>query len=175
MVVATPSGWQGVLAGPTGIQLGSRLISFNIWPGHPNCIEPGKRPRITLTPTLVLKGNKPVLGISIVGGDVQDQTTLRIVTGHIDFGMMPADLVTSPRFFSQHHVGSFNQPPPKLGVLSIQNKFDAKTITQLKSRGHILEITKEPPSRDTAIFIDQKTGLIHAAGNPETNRHAAAF
>src|SRR5439155_24070010 len=55
VVAATPSGWSGVLAGHTGIWLGSRLQSFNIWPGHPNCIEAGKRPRITLTPTLILK------------------------------------------------------------------------------------------------------------------------
>ena len=55
MVAATPSGWSGVLAGETGVWLGSRLQSFNLWQGHPNCIEPGKRPRITLTPTIVLK------------------------------------------------------------------------------------------------------------------------
>jgi gamma-glutamyltranspeptidase/glutathione hydrolase len=51
VVAATPSGWSGVLAGRTGVWLGSRLQSFNTWPGHINCIEPGKRPRVTLTPT----------------------------------------------------------------------------------------------------------------------------
>ena len=62
VVVATPSGWSGVQAGDTGVWLGTRLQSFNTWPEHPNCIEPGKRPRITLTPTLVLKGGKPLSG-----------------------------------------------------------------------------------------------------------------
>ena len=79
VVVATPSGWSGVQAGETGIWLGTRLQSFNTWEGHPNCIVPGKRPRITLTPTLVLKQGKPVLAVSVAGGDGQDQAGLQAV------------------------------------------------------------------------------------------------
>ena len=75
LVAATPSGWSGVLAGQTGVWLGSRLQSFNLWQGHPNCIEPGKRPRITLTPTLVLKQDRPMIAVSVAGGDNQDQVT----------------------------------------------------------------------------------------------------
>jgi len=51
-------------------------------------VEPGKRPRITLTPTLVLKDGKPVIVISVAGGDLQDQTTLNLLLNHIDFGML---------------------------------------------------------------------------------------
>src|SRR5262249_40203013 len=79
IVAATPSGFSGALAGHTGVWLGSRLQCFNTWPGHPNCIEPGKRPRITLTPTLVLKDGKPVLAVSVAGGDGQDQTTVQLL------------------------------------------------------------------------------------------------
>src|SRR5262249_29033685 len=71
VVAATPSGWSGVVAGKTGVWLGTRLQSFNLWPAHPNAIEPGKRPRITLTPTLVLKSGQPVLAVSVAGGDGQ--------------------------------------------------------------------------------------------------------
>ena len=105
VVAATPSGWSGVLAGKTGVWLGSRLQSFNTWQGHPNRIEPGKRPRITLTPTLVLKDGKPVLAISVAGGDAQDQVTLQLVLNHIDFGLTPAQSVTAPRFMTNHFVG----------------------------------------------------------------------
>ena len=59
VVAATPSGWSGVVAGDTGVWLGSRLQSFNVWSDHPNVIEPGKRPRITLSPTLVLETTSP--------------------------------------------------------------------------------------------------------------------
>src|SRR5262249_40268245 len=71
VVAATPSGFSGVVAGKTGVFLGSRLQCFNVWEGHVNCIEPGKRPRITLTPTIVLRNGKPVMAVSVAGGDGQ--------------------------------------------------------------------------------------------------------
>lgn len=75
-VAATPSGRGGVPAAPTGVWLNSRLQSFNTWPHSPNRILPGKRPRITLSPTLVLKAGRPVLAIGVAGGDGQDQAAL---------------------------------------------------------------------------------------------------
>src|SRR5207245_1192209 len=98
VVAATPSGWSGVVAGRTGVWLGTRLQSFNTWKGHPNCIEPGKRPRITLSPTLVLKNGHPVIAISVAGGDGQDQTTLQVLLNLIDFGLSPSQAWTAPRF-----------------------------------------------------------------------------
>src|SRR5262249_2551064 len=80
VIAATPSGWSGVVAGDTGVWLGSRLQSFNTWEGHPDVIEPGKRPRVTLSPTIVLDGDqRPVLTISVAGGDNQDQMTLQLL------------------------------------------------------------------------------------------------
>src|SRR5207244_9956134 len=109
LVAATPSGFSGVVAGRTGVKLGTRLQCFNIWEGSPNCIEPGKRPRITLTPTLVLKDGKPVFAVSVAGGDGQDQTTLQLLLKAIDFGLSPAEAVTSPRFGTNHLLNSFRQ------------------------------------------------------------------
>jgi len=73
VVVATPSGWgdKGEI-GDTGIRLGCRLISFRSGPDnekHPNVVKPGKRPAITLTPTLVVKDGKPVIAVSVERGD----------------------------------------------------------------------------------------------------------
>src|SRR5262245_60183532 len=70
VVAATPSGFDGVVYGKTGVWLGSRLKSFNVWLDSPNVIEPGKRPRITLTPTLVLKDGKPIFATSVAGADM---------------------------------------------------------------------------------------------------------
>ncbi|HET8677046.1 MAG TPA: gamma-glutamyltransferase, partial [Blastocatellia bacterium] len=72
---ATPSGaWlPAVVAGDTGVLMGQRMQSFLLEEGHPNMLEPGKRPRITLTPTLVLKDGRPFLVLSTPGGDNQDQ------------------------------------------------------------------------------------------------------
>ena len=77
VVAATPSGWGGVPAGDTGLQLGSRMIGLTTWEGHPSVLVPGKRPRITLTPTLVMRDGKPVFAISVAGGDQQDQASIQ--------------------------------------------------------------------------------------------------
>ena len=94
VVAATPSGWSGALASDTGVWLGSRLQSFNTWEGHPDVIEPGKRPRITLSPTIVLdRDGRPEMAVSVAGGDNQDQMTLQLLVDRIDFGLTPAETV----------------------------------------------------------------------------------
>ncbi|NQU20736.1 MAG: gamma-glutamyltransferase [Candidatus Nealsonbacteria bacterium] len=175
VVAATPSGWGGTLAGRTGITLGSRLRSFNTWRGHVNCIEPGKRPRITLTPTIVLKDGKPVAAISVAGGDLQDQVTLQVLLGHIEFGMTPAEAVTAPRFGTDHLVGSFNQPAPKLGSLSVYESIGADAIEALKSRGHKVRIARPPLAHPVMLTLDPSTGRKQAAGDPKARRHARAY
>jgi gamma-glutamyltranspeptidase/glutathione hydrolase len=177
VVAATPSGFSGVIAGKTGVQLGTRLQSFNIWKGHPNCIEPGKRPRITLTPGIIFKDGKPILAISVAGGDLQDQTALQVICNVLDFGTTPAEAVSAPRFATNHHLGSFRQTPPKLGSLVLYSEFAKSTWDDLSARGH--KITTPPKNRHLAepsvIVIDQKTGELHAAGDPRAKRHAAAY
>ncbi|MBS0208335.1 MAG: gamma-glutamyltransferase [Planctomycetes bacterium] len=175
MVAATPSGWSGVLAGKTGIWLGTRLQSFNIWKDHPNCIEPGKRPRITLTPTIVLKDNKPTLAISVAGGDRQDQTGLQVLLNAVDFGMLPAQAVTAERFATDHHLGSFGQTPAKLGSLTAYDTVDEKTIAELKRLGHRVKQQRGPSASPVMIAIDPRDGTIRAAGDPSAGRHAAAW
>jgi gamma-glutamyltranspeptidase/glutathione hydrolase len=175
VVAATPSGWAGVMAGDTGIRLGSRLRSLNTWPGHPNCIEPGKRPRITLTPTLVFAGGKPVLAISVAGGDVQDQVTLQLLLSRIEFGLSPAEAVTAPRFATDHFVGSFNQTPPKLGSLSLDEGFPKATADALSARGHVVGRVRAPVGHPVVLAIDPKSGIKQAAGDPKARRHARAL
>jgi gamma-glutamyltranspeptidase/glutathione hydrolase len=175
VVAATPSGFSGVLAGRTGVWLGSRLQSFNAWEGHPNCIEPGKRPRITLTPTLVLRGGKPVLAVSVAGGDGQDQATLQLLLDAIDFGMSPEQAVTVPRFGTKHHLGSFRQTPPSLGSLLLYSTVDEEIIKDLGARGHKVQLVRRALWAPTMLSIDPKSGLLRGAGDPRARRHAAAY
>ncbi|MGB6044261.1 MAG: gamma-glutamyltransferase [Pirellulales bacterium] len=175
VVAATPSGWGGVLAGQTGVQLGSRLISLNSWKGHPNCIEPGKRPRITLTPTLVSKDGLPALAISVAGGDLQDQTTLQVLLNVIEFGMDPTAAVTAPRFSTAHHIGSFGQPPPQLGTLSIYDSVAASTIAELEQRGHKVHQVSGPIGQPVLLTFPTKERKKHVAGDPRADRHVAAY
>ncbi len=175
VVAATPSGWGGVVAGPTGVWLGTRLQSFNTVKGSPNQIEPGKRPRITLTPTLVMKDGKPVLAISVAGGDLQDQVSIQLLLNALDFGMTPGQSVTAPRFSTAHHINSFRQTPPILGNLTLYKDVGPDTLSALAARGHHLSPVQGPLGHPCVLAINPMTGTIRAAGDPQAHRHAAAY
>ncbi|MFQ5810786.1 MAG: gamma-glutamyltransferase family protein, partial [Armatimonadota bacterium] len=165
----------------TGVAQGNRLRCLNTTLGHPNRLEPGKRPRITLTPTLVTKDGKPVIAISVAGGDLQDQTTLNVLLSHIEFGKLPADAVTAPRFNTGHMENSFDSNPDREeafkspGSLRVQDDVAEHAQEELKKRGHDLSTTDGPIAHPVMIYIDQSTGTIYAAGDPEARRHAAAI
>jgi len=182
VVAATPScNLLSNRPGPSGVNQGNRVRSLNTTPRHPNRVEAGKRPRITLTPTLVTKGGKPVLAISVAGGDLQDQTTLNVLLGHVEFGMLPAAAVTAPRFNTGHHQGSFNPNPDRAaafvgaGTLRVNTGVSEKVRRELAERGHKVSKTSDPIAHPAMIYIEQQTGMIHAGGDPKAHRHAAAL
>ncbi len=182
IVAATPSGNQPyAVCQELGVAHGNRLRSLNTTVGHPNCIEPGKRPRITLTPTIVMKDNKGVLAISVAGGDLQDQTTLNCLLNHIEFGMMPKDAVTAPRFNTGHHQGSFDPNPDRkktlgtLGSLRLNDSISESVKRELENRGHTIETTSRNIANPVMIYVDPDTEIIYAAGDPKARRHAGAL
>jgi gamma-glutamyltranspeptidase/glutathione hydrolase len=176
VVAATPSGWSGVLVGDTGVWLDTRLQSFNLWPGHPNSIAPGKRPRITLTPTIVTHNDKPVLAVSVAGGDNQDMMSLQLVLNQIDFDLAPEASVTAPRFMSDHFISSFRQAKPDLGGLRINPAIGQATLDELARRGHRLKLSPSVLSAAPSVIArDPATGLLRAAGDPRARRHAGAL
>jgi gamma-glutamyltranspeptidase/glutathione hydrolase len=183
VVAATPSGNPPFVqppGGKTGVTHATRLSSLNTAPGHPNRIEPGKRPRITLTPTLVLREGKPALAISVAGGDLQDQTTLNLLLDWIEFGLEPEEAVRAPRFATGHHEGSFDPARDRakavgaLGSLRVSKGTSAEAIEELRRRGHEVTVSSGPLGNPVMIRIDPATGLAHAAGDPDAGRHAGA-
>ncbi len=167
--------------GIAGVTMSNRLRSLNTTPGHPNCIQPGKRPRITLTPTLVLKDDRPVMAISVAGGDLQDQVTLNLLLNTIEYGMGPADSVTAPRFVTGHHEDSFDPNPDRkktfkgVGLITLNDTISKAVQQELVKRGHLLEIKSEPIGRPVMLTIDQESGDIQAAGDPDAARHAGGL
>ncbi|NLF37983.1 hypothetical protein GX586_00970 [bacterium] len=168
-------------AGAAGVTYGNRLRSLNTTPGHPNCIQPGKRPRITLTPTIVLKDGRPAFAISVAGGDLQDQATLNLLLDAIDFGMEPAEAVRVPRFATSHHQDSFNPDRDrertfiKAGSLRISDRVSAEVRDELARRGHAVETSATPIAVPVMLSINHETGLCRAAGDPDAKRHAAGL
>jgi gamma-glutamyltranspeptidase/glutathione hydrolase len=183
VVAATPSANPEYgICESLGIAHNTRLSSLNTQKGHPNSLEPGKRPRITLTPTIVLKNRKPILAMSVAGGDMQDQVTLQLLLGFIEFDKMPKDAVSSPRFLTYHTEDSFNPSPVaasrlfKIGALDIYPT-DQLTIDNLKNRGHEISIVDNNIARPVMVYIDQATGISHAACHhlPSQGKYCAAL
>jgi gamma-glutamyltranspeptidase/glutathione hydrolase len=182
VVSATPSAnVESHDGGRTGVTYSNRLVSLNTVPGHPNCIQPGKRPRITLTPTMVLKDGDPVLAISVAGGDLQDQATLNLLLDFVEFGMPPETAVTAPRFATHHHQDSFDPSTNRAqtfrhaGSLTINATVSEGVRAELSHRGHKVEVAAGAIASPVMLHIDRQSGEFHAAGDPAAGRHAAGL
>lgn len=169
---ATPSGaWlPSVIAGDTGIPLSTRLQSFVLTAGHANRIEPGKRPRITLSPTIVTRGGKPFLAMSTPGGDNQDQAALQVFLNITAFGMTPQEAVEAPRFQSYHLYGSFGAHVFTPAGLALEDRVPAQVAKELERRGHRLSV-RGPWSNSaspTVIMITHEA--LHGGADPRRAR-----
>ena len=149
-------------------------------PGHPNRIEARKRPRVTLTPTIVTKNESAVLAISVAGGDIQDQTTLNCLLNYIEFGIMPNEAVTAARFSTGHHENSFRPDPERsctivdISSITVDPAISEAITDDLKKRGHKVVKADYPFGKPVMLYIDQVSRIAYAAGDPKTGRHASA-
>ena len=169
---ATPSGaWlPSVIAGDTGIPFSTRLQSFVLTAGHPNILEAGKRPRVTLSPTLVLKDGQPVLAMSTPGGDNQDQAMLQVLLNILDFGMSPQEAVEAPRFQTEHFYSSFANHEFVPGRLNLEKRLPPAVIDSLRERGHLVEVRGEWSNASAPTAIMLEPGVLHGAADPRRNR-----
>ena len=179
MFSATPSGaWlPAVVAGDTGVLMGQRLQSSLTDPNSPNVVAPGKRPRITLTPTLVIKDGAPFMVLSTPGGDNQDQALLQVLLNIVEFGMNPQEAVEAPRFDTQHYVSSFDDHEFLPGSLNVESRVSLKTIQELSEKGHKVKVQGEwgTLSAPTVIIYDPKNGVASAGADPRRSRYAVAW
>ena len=178
MFSTTPSGaWMpSVIAGDTGIPLTERAQSFLLIPGHPNELAGGKRPRVTLSPTLVTRAGKAYMALSTPGGDNQDQSLLQILFAVIDFGMSAEPAIEAPRFQTRHLVSSFDNHAMNPGDLLLDERIPAAVIEDLISRKHHVE-TRSRWNSGAAPVIVRVTpgGVIEAGADPYGYRSARAW
>ena len=176
---ATPSGaWlPAVDAGDTGVLMGQRLQSALTDPNSPNVVAPGKRPRITLTPTLVLREGNPFMVLSTPGGDNQDQALLQVFLNIVEFGMNPQEAVEAPRFDTQHYISSFDDHEFLAGVLNVESRIADTTVAELKHRGHKIKVQGPwgTGSSPTVVMYDEHTGVSSAGADPRRGRYAVAW
>ena len=169
---ATPSGaWlPSVIAGDTGVPFSSRLQSFIGTPGHANFLAPGKRPRVTLSPTLVTKDGEFSFELSTPGGDNQDQAMLQVMLNMIDFGMSPQEAVEAPRFQTDHFFSSFAFHEFVPGKVNLESRIPKATADQMSAMGHKVTITGEWSNGSAPTVILKQGGVLHGAADPRRSR-----
>ena len=158
IVSITPSGgWiPAVIAGNTGIGLSQRMQSFVLDPkdGPYNVLEPGKRPRATLTPTIALKDDKPFLSFAVQGGDSQDQNLLQFFLNMVEFDMNVQEACEAPNINSFQMRSSFGYHENKPGDLLLHNSTPDFIRKELRKKGYNLQFRPKTSGPINAIFFD---------------------
>lgn len=162
VVSITPSGgWvPAVIAGNTGIGLSQRAQSFVLDPAENpyNVIEPGKRPRATLTPTMALKDGKPFLSFAVQGGDSQDQNLLQFFLNIVEFDMNVQEAAEAPNFNSFQMKGSFGNHESEPGRILINEDTPAFVRQKLRDMGYRLQIRPRTSGPINAVYFDWAHG-----------------
>ncbi|MEO8432357.1 MAG: gamma-glutamyltransferase [Acidobacteriota bacterium] len=164
VVSVTPSGgWvPAVVAGRTGIGMSQRMQSFVVDRAENpfNVLEPGKRPRVTLTPTLAMKGGKPYLAFAVQGGDSQDQNLLQFFLNVVEFGMTPQQAVEAANVNSEQMRSSFGAHESKPGYLMIHESLPPWVRDELVKMGYKLDPRAKTSGPINAIWLDRAHGTM---------------
>jgi gamma-glutamyltranspeptidase/glutathione hydrolase len=179
VISVTPSGgWiPAVIAGRTGIGLSQRAQSFVFDPAENpfNVMEPGKRPRVTLTPTLAMKDGLPWMAFSVQGGDSQDQNLLQAFLNMVEFGMTPQQAVEAPNINSFQLRNSFDDHTSRPGVMLVASSTPASTREQLQEMGYTLEFSDRTSGPITAIWFDRRHGTFWGAASNHGEDYGIAW
>jgi gamma-glutamyltranspeptidase/glutathione hydrolase len=171
MIACTPSGgW--IQASPVieglGFPLGTRGQMFYLNPERPNALAPHKRPRATLTPSLVTQNGAPYMVFGTPGGDSQDQWTLQFFLNYVDFGMTIQEALDAPTVHTDHFPSSFypRQAFPRL--VSAENRIPAEVLHELERRGHLIHLADGwVHGKCMGIRIDRENGVILGGAAPK--------
>jgi gamma-glutamyltranspeptidase / glutathione hydrolase len=179
VVSVTPSGgWvPAVIAGHTGIGLSQRAQSFvtDASDGPFNVIEPGKRPRVTLTPTMGLKDGKPYLAFAVQGGDSQDQNLLQFFLNIVEFGMTVQQAVEAPNINSYQMRSSFGEHEARPGLMEAATSLPDSARTALRSMGYTLQFVQRSSGPINAILFDRNHGTMWGGSSNHGEDYGVAW
>ena len=144
----------GLVSPTTGVALQNRGAGFRLEPGHPNCIEPGKRPLHTITPGMLSKGGRTVMSYGVMGGQYQPVGQTQVVTNVVDYGMDPQEALDMPRAFH------FDE------AYQLESGVSAETEASLQAMGHKTERIAAPHGGGQAIWIDWENDTLMGGSDP---------
>jgi gamma-glutamyltranspeptidase/glutathione hydrolase len=184
VVSVTPSGgWvPAVIAGETGVGLSQRMQSFVLDPDENpyNVVEPGKRPRVTLTPGMALRNGQPFLSFAVQGGDAQDQMLLQFILNIVEFGMDVQQAAEADNFLSYQMHQSFGQHEKEPGRLGVNESVDKYTRGKLRDMGYWVEVGFWGNFENTsgpinAIYFDQENGIMQGGSSTHGDDYGIAW
>jgi gamma-glutamyltranspeptidase/glutathione hydrolase len=157
--------------------MSQRAQSFVLDPAEDpfNVIEPGKRPRATLTPGMALKDGKPLLAFAVQGGDTQDQNLLQFFLDIVEFGMTPQEAAEAPNFTSYQMHDSFGQHPWFAGRLELNNAIPDWVRKDLIARGYKLEYRDRTSGPINAVMFDRAHGTMWGASSNHGEDYGVAW
>jgi gamma-glutamyltranspeptidase/glutathione hydrolase len=169
VVSMTPSGaWiPAAIAGHTGIGMSQRMQSFVLDPAdNPyNVVEPGKRPRATLTPGLAMKDGAPYIAFAVQGGDTQDQNLLQYFLNVVEWGMDAQEAAEAPNITSYQMRNSFGDHASQPGRLVLNDATPVWVRRQLRAMGYRTEFRERTSGPITAIWFDREHGSFWGAAS----------
>jgi len=169
MISATPSGgwlWGAPVVPELGFCLGTRAQMFWLEEGLPNSLEPGKRPRTTLSPTLAARGGEPELALGTPGGDQQDQWTLHSFLAHVHFGMDLQAAIDAPNHHTEAFPSSFYPRETRARHVAVESRAGAETMDGLRARGHDVEESDAWSLGRVSMVARDRDGQLRAGANP---------
>lgn len=170
LVAATPSGaWisgSPVVEG-LGFPLGTRIQVFYLDRHHPNALAPRKRPRTTLTPSLVLRGGKPSMAFGTMGLDQQDQWALQGFLNVVEFGMSLQEAIEAPKFSSQHFPSSVYPHAANPGLLRVEGRIPYEVRRVLQAKGHQIATQSDwIEGYIVGVQVDADRGVVYGGADP---------
>ena len=168
MVSATPSGgWLfGAPVIPSlGFCLGTRAQMFWLEEGLPNSLEPGKRPRTTLSPTLAARDGEPYLAIGTPGGDQQDQWTLQAFLAHVHHALDLQAAIDAPEHHTEAFPQSFYPRESRPRHVAVEDRVGEETIEGLRARGHEVEVRDAWTLGRVTAVAREPGGILKSGAN----------
>ncbi len=159
----------GLVAGDTGVVLQNRGRGFSLDPAHPNVLRGGKRPFHTLCPAMLLEAGRPRVSFGVMGGEVQAQGQVQVVSNLIDHGLNVQEALDAPRF---HYLGGAD--------VAFEAEFDADVASGLARRGHQVQDPVKALVRGgfgggQAIAVHPETGVFWAGSDRRKDGAAAGY
>ena len=176
---ATPSdpGMSAPLVDDLGIIISTRGAQLWTTPGHPSAIAPGKRPRLTPNPAMLLASGQAVMGFGCPGGDAQVQAMVQVVSNVLDFGMNVQAAIEAPRIVSASFPSSFHPHPYEPGVVRIEGRVPADVRDRLAALGHTVETLPDVAPLVAAVCAIRRRegGVLEGGADPRRESYAAGW